>query len=588
MGNSAFEYRSASRTRMRIVCCLLFVLALILPGEGRWGKKNRHNKHRNVGGAPRHQKKDPHFGIGKKHWENDFVYEEPVVQHQPPVVHEVWDSPISYVDNVGMEEIAQEEETENVEEHEVGWIGGEDGHQILPSENQMQVDEPMHVPPVMEHPPVFHEPVHHWPRHQEPLHGWGWNDNHWGDGWGWKDWGNNDWGWKDWDWKEEHFIDEPEENGEEDHENETGGEEENGVVIDEEENENEEKENEVETEGEEGTEVGTGEEENEEKENKDEEKENEVETDNDTKDENQEHEDVKDEEENDEEEEEEQGDENKEDENKDDEIDVDDKDEDKDMKEENGVDKDGIAGDKTDYGNFEDMEYYVYTWKNDEKSDVDNEKTGTEPTIGALRDILQLMERENVQKQEEYTLQTLKSLVETMSMADTFFNGDRTWVCGVVKDKRMLRVLKEIVEKDSVFLDSLDDSEDVVNGFETAAESTVTVEGNVTLETTADDMVVDKTETDVEIGSDGEDITEDITESEDHVNTVGDQDREPEPRPVVFQLTETTSDKSPHLYRARRESEPMVVKRREIKSEIIYKRMFFAFLGQMCGVEIFL
>merc|ERR1712013_324096 len=294
MGNSAFKYRSASRTRMRIVCSLLFVLALIFSGEGRWGKKNRHNKHRNVGGVPRHQKKDPHFGIGKKHWENEFVYEEPVAINVAPEVNEVWDSPISYVDNVGTEEIVQE--TENVEALEVGWIEGEEEHQILPSENQMQVDEPMHIPPIMDHPPVLHEPVYDWPRHQEPLHGWGWDNNHWG---------------KDWDLKEEHWkdsilTDDPEENQEEDHEDETDGEEENGVMI-EEENENEEKENEVETEGEEGTEVGTGEEENEEKENKDEEKENEVETDNDTKDENQEHEDVKDEEENDEEEEEEQG-----------------------------------------------------------------------------------------------------------------------------------------------------------------------------------------------------------------------------------------------------------------------------------------
>jgi hypothetical protein len=48
-----------------------------------------------------------------------------------------------------------------------------------------------------------------------------------------------------------------------------------------------------------------------------------------------------------------------------------------------------------------------------------------------------------------------------MNMADSFFDGDRSWVCDVVKGSQMLEVLKEIVKSDTRFLvDTRDDSQD--------------------------------------------------------------------------------------------------------------------------------
>ena len=76
--------------------------------------------------------------------------------------------------------------------------------------------------------------------------------------------------------------------------------------------------------------------------------------------------------------------------------------------------------------------------------------------ITTLGEILKLMELnvKNLPKEEQYSLKTLRDLVDTISIADALFDADRSWVCDVIKSNQLLEILKTILEIDSEYLDS--------------------------------------------------------------------------------------------------------------------------------------
>ena len=101
---------------------------------------------------------------------------------------------------------------------------------------------------------------------------------------------------------------------------------------------------------------------------------------------------------------------------------------------------------------------------------VQSNVINTSVNITTLGEILKLMElnAKNLPKEEQYSLKTLKDLVDTISIADALFDADRSWVCDVIKSNQLLKILKTILENDSEYLDSFkkprEDDEITENG----------------------------------------------------------------------------------------------------------------------------
>lgn len=75
----------------------------------------------------------------------------------------------------------------------------------------------------------------------------------------------------------------------------------------------------------------------------------------------------------------------------------------------------------------------------------------------SLQQILHLMElnQRNIPPQEDYSLRSIRDLIETINMADAVVLSDRSWLCDVVTGSGMLAALRRIVSRDNCFLESL-------------------------------------------------------------------------------------------------------------------------------------